>query len=172
MHSEWLLHQTAQYNAISSQFETKYIYETYKTDTPFGSNIVSVPDLVFFSVPYFLNKLLQIVPKFSAVIPGAVNAEEIAINKNHVGMVRFHSDTDEGFKKISLILGLMVSEAAPRIENKLRLHDAQRRMEPTVAFNGPERINLTQHEISHTRTRMFSIGAPSTAVGRIQERDF
>lgn len=43
MHSEWLLHQTAQYNAISAQFETKYIYETYKTETPFGSNIVSIP---------------------------------------------------------------------------------------------------------------------------------
>lgn len=41
MHSEWLLHQTAQYNAISAQFETKYIYETYKTQTPFGSDIVS-----------------------------------------------------------------------------------------------------------------------------------
>lgn len=118
-------------------------------------------------------------PKFSAVIPGAVNAEEISINKDHVGMVRFHSDTDEGFKKISLILGLMVSEAAPRIENKWQLYDAQRRMEPTGAFNGPGRVNITQQETSHTRTRMFSIEGPQlttegplTAVGRVRERGF
>lgn len=81
-------------------------------------------------------------------MPGAVNAEEIAINKNHLEMVRFHSDKDEGFKKISLILGLMVSEAGPQIDNKWRRHDAQMNPEPIGAIHRPEQTGVVRRETS------------------------
>lgn len=48
-----------------------------------------------------------IVPKSSAVVPGAVDAEAIAIVADHKNMAKFTSETDEGFKKTSGHLELM-----------------------------------------------------------------
>lgn len=54
-----------------------------------------------------------------------MNTEAIAINGNHLNIVRFFSDQDEGFKKTSLILKLMLSAAVPRIANSWGQFDAE-----------------------------------------------
>ncbi|KAH0611238.1 uncharacterized protein H6S33_011665 [Morchella sextelata] len=106
MHSEMLEHQTEQYTSISGQFETKFLYETYMTPTPAGKKLI--------------------VPKFSAVIPGAINAEEIGINRNHREMVKFRSAEDEAFRKVYLTINLMMSSALPHtIERQRRLQEAE-----------------------------------------------
>lgn len=56
-------------------------------------------------------------PKYSAVIPGAVNAEEIPISENHRNMVRFPSENN-GFMKVSQHLNIMVDEATEKIEER------------------------------------------------------
>jgi len=63
----------------------------------------------------------QLVRKSSAVVPGTVNVEAIAINKDHVNMVKFLSSEDEDYKTISGHLGSMVSIAPQKIAEKWRL---------------------------------------------------
>lgn len=53
----------------------------------------------------------QIVPRASAVVPGLANAEPIAIPADHIGMVKFASKEDEGYKKVSGHLRLMAKVA-------------------------------------------------------------
>jgi hypothetical protein len=98
MHSAFLQHQTDQYNAISTQLETKFFYETDLTRTK--------------------NGLIQVVPVYSAVIPGAVNAESIAINGDHLNIVKFRSNEDEGFQKAYRVLRLMVPDAVSKIQGR------------------------------------------------------
>jgi hypothetical protein len=65
--------------------------------------------------------LFQLVPKSSAVVPGTVNVEAVAINKDHVGMAKFPSSNDEDFQTICGHLGNMVSMAPQKIAEKWRL---------------------------------------------------
>ncbi|KAH8145939.1 uncharacterized protein LAJ45_10081 [Morchella importuna] len=96
----------ASFNSISGQFETKFLYETYMTPTPAGKKLI--------------------VPKFSAVIPGAINAEEIGINRNHREMVKYRSEEDEAFRKIYLTINLMIASAFPHtIERQRQLQEAE-----------------------------------------------
>lgn len=55
---------------------------------------------------------MQIVPKSSAVVPGAVNAEPIAIMDNHLNMVKYTSLDDAGFNKVAGHLFLMAKQAS------------------------------------------------------------
>ena len=48
----------------------------------------------------------------SAVVPGAVNAEAIAIHADHVEIVKFASSEDTGYEKISGYLQLMIRESS------------------------------------------------------------
>ena len=50
-------------------------------------------------------------PQASAIVPGAADAESIAIPANHINMVKFASCEDEGFKKISGHVQLLAEEA-------------------------------------------------------------
>lgn len=135
MHSEMLLLQTSQYNAISSQFNTKFFYETNETVTPLGSKLVS---LVLPFPSFCLLNLVQIVPKYSAVIPGAANAEEIPINGNHVNMVKFYSLEDEGFKRASTTLSLMSRDALPQVEANWERYYMQNGLEPVRTVSSIE----------------------------------
>jgi hypothetical protein len=65
--------------------------------------------------------LFQLVPKSSAVVPGTVNVEAIAINKDHVGMAKFSSSEDEDFQIICGHLSHMASLAPQKIAEKWRL---------------------------------------------------
>jgi hypothetical protein len=94
--SETLQSQLAQYAPISSDFVTKFAYETYPM------RIAKLGEMI-------------IVPKSSAVVPGAVDAEAIAIMADHKNMAKFDSANDSGFKKISGHLMLMVEEAREKV---------------------------------------------------------
>jgi hypothetical protein len=56
-----------------------------------------------------------VVPKSSAVVPGAVDAEPISIHKDHSNMVKFASVDEEGYKKLSGHIALMVGSAQSKI---------------------------------------------------------
>ena len=53
-------------------------------------------------------------PRPSAVVPGAADAESIAIPADHLNMVRFATREDGGYEKVSEHLWLM-AEKAPEV---------------------------------------------------------
>jgi hypothetical protein len=53
-----------------------------------------------------------VVPRASAVVPGAVNAEPIVIHADHINMVKYISKDDNGYKTISGHLQIMVQSAS------------------------------------------------------------
>ena len=55
------------------------------------------------------------VPQASAVVPGAADAEPIAIPANHLNMVKFSSSEDVGYKKVSGHLQIITGEASDAI---------------------------------------------------------
>ncbi|KAF8498905.1 P-loop containing nucleoside triphosphate hydrolase protein [Hysterangium stoloniferum] len=84
--SEMLEIQLSQYNGISARFNTKFLYETYETGLHDGS---------------------QIVPKSSAIVPGARNTEAIGLNKSHMDMIKFYSAEDDDFIVVVSLLQSM-----------------------------------------------------------------
>jgi hypothetical protein len=52
-----------------------------------------------------------VVPRASAVVPGAADAEPIAIHADHINMVKFTSKEDSGYKTVSGHLRIMVRSA-------------------------------------------------------------
>jgi hypothetical protein len=52
------------------------------------------------------------------VVPGTVNAEAIAINKDHIGMAKFDSPQDDDFQTICGHIRLMVGNAPKRIAER------------------------------------------------------
>ena len=70
---------------------------------------------------------LQVVPKHSACIPGAVGAAKIAILSDHTNIVKFKSAEDPGFRKVNGELSIMLSKALRKIEqNWKELANAER----------------------------------------------
>jgi hypothetical protein len=55
--------------------------------------------------------MIQVVPKASAVVPGAADAEQIMIHANHREMVKFESKEDNDYEKVSDHLIIMVESA-------------------------------------------------------------
>ncbi|KAF2185388.1 hypothetical protein K469DRAFT_688164 [Zopfia rhizophila CBS 207.26] len=53
----------------------------------------------------------MVVPRASAVVLGAADAEPIAIHANHIHMVKFGSKSDTGYKTVSSHLQLMAVNA-------------------------------------------------------------
>jgi hypothetical protein len=94
--SEILQHQLGQYSSISGDFETKFAFETKATSLPIG-------------------KATIVVPKSSAVVPGQVDAEPIAIMDHYIKMVKFATQSNE-FKKIANHLKLMVEKAPAKVQ--------------------------------------------------------
>ncbi|KAF8510207.1 hypothetical protein BU17DRAFT_55602, partial [Hysterangium stoloniferum] len=90
--SEWLQQQLTYYNAISANFYTKFFHETLPTVLSDKSSQI-------------------IVPKPSAVIPGAVNMEAIGMSKDHNGMIKFASQSDDDFIFISATIQDMIRRA-------------------------------------------------------------
>lgn len=55
---------------------------------------------------------MQVVPRESAVVPGAADAEPIVIHADHVNMVKFASEEDNGYKIVSGHLRIMAQSAS------------------------------------------------------------
>lgn len=54
-------------------------------------------------------------PQASAVVPGAADAEPLAISADHLNMVKFASREDEGYEKVSGHLQLLAEDAPDAI---------------------------------------------------------
>jgi hypothetical protein len=54
----------------------------------------------------------------SAIVPGVADAESIAIHADHKNMVKFVSQTDGGYEKVSEYLILMTRRAGDIISNR------------------------------------------------------
>ncbi|KAF8529764.1 hypothetical protein BU17DRAFT_79864 [Hysterangium stoloniferum] len=80
--------QLSLYNGISASFTTKFLYEVYQTVLHDGTSSF-------------------IVPKSSAVVPGARNAEAIGLNRNHMDMVKFSSVEEDDFDVVVSLLESM-----------------------------------------------------------------
>jgi len=63
------------------------------------------------------------VPKYSAVVPGTVNVEVIAIHKDHIGMAKFHSLQDDDFQTIYGNINLIVNDAPEKIAERWQRHE-------------------------------------------------
>ncbi|RGP79315.1 tetratricopeptide-like helical domain [Fusarium longipes] len=96
--SEWLLQQLGQYSPISGEFVTKFAYEEYPTSVA--------------------GKSILVVPKASAVVPGHVDAEPIAIHADHKNMVKFLSKEDVGYVTVSEHVQIMMSDAEGIISSR------------------------------------------------------
>lgn len=55
------------------------------------------------------------VPRASAVVPGAADGEPIAIHADHTNMVKYGSKLDPGYKTVSGHLRVMVASAGDAI---------------------------------------------------------
>ncbi|KAI4260720.1 MAG: hypothetical protein LQ352_000112 [Teloschistes flavicans] len=97
--SEWLQQQLGQYGPISGEFVTKFAYEEYETPTAMRHSIM-------------------VVPRESAVVPGATDAEPIAIHADHVDMVRFSSKENNGYRTVSGHLRIMAEDACNIIASR------------------------------------------------------
>ncbi|KAF8519397.1 hypothetical protein BU17DRAFT_22048, partial [Hysterangium stoloniferum] len=92
LHSETLQQQIAQYSAISGRYHTVFCYETYDTASK--------------------NSSMDHVPVFSAVVPGAINTQALAIHKTHMGLAQFTSRDDNEYDVLMQCL-LQMFEKAP-----------------------------------------------------------
>lgn len=59
----------------------------------------------------------QIVPKWSAVVPGTPDAAEFGISQDHRQMTRFSNSEDQDFRKLSRMLASMIQKAQAKIES-------------------------------------------------------
>ncbi|KAF8505068.1 P-loop containing nucleoside triphosphate hydrolase protein [Hysterangium stoloniferum] len=97
--SEWLQQQSASYNAISANFRTKLFHETLPTVLP--------------------DKRSQIiVPKLSAVIPGAIDMEVVGMSKDHYGMTKFASQSDDDFILMLSVIKNMTESASSVVQHQ------------------------------------------------------
>jgi hypothetical protein len=59
-----------------------------------------------------------VVPRASAVVPGAANAEPIVIHADHINMVKFASKKDSGYRTVSGHLQIMAQDAGEIIRSR------------------------------------------------------
>ncbi|KAJ9635249.1 hypothetical protein H2199_008737 [Coniosporium tulheliwenetii] len=116
--SEWLQQQLGQYGLISGDFMTKFAFEEYATPTVLGHSIM-------------------VVPRASAVVPGAADAEPIVIHADHINIVKFGSKSDEGYRKVSGHLRVMAASAGDVVGSRWDTEgrvNAARTNEPAESF--------------------------------------
>ena len=72
-------------------------------------------------------------PQASAVVPGAADAEPVALPADHLNMVKFASRKDGGYGIVSGHLQLLAEESAGAIGARWEEHDRIRKgMEPIL----------------------------------------
>lgn len=65
-----------------------------------------------------LELTVQVVPRASAVVPGAADAEPIVIHADHINMVKFRSKEDSGYKTVSGHLQVMAESAGGVVSSR------------------------------------------------------
>lgn len=112
--SEWLQQQLGQYGPISGDSVTKFAFEEYETPTVLGHTIMVCRLLLRLWQPL----TTQVVPRASAVVPGAADAEPIVIDADHINMVKFASREDNGYRTVSGHLRIMAQDAGEIISSR------------------------------------------------------
>jgi hypothetical protein len=113
--SEELLRLLGQYGAISGDFVTKYAYEVYETPMMMGHSLMVCQPPLWPAVFLDVKLTIKVVPRASAVVAGAVDAEHIAIYADHINMVKFAVKEDGGYKTVVGQLRLMVRDANGKV---------------------------------------------------------
>ncbi|KAF2679629.1 hypothetical protein K458DRAFT_115480 [Lentithecium fluviatile CBS 122367] len=146
--SEWLQQQLGQYGPISGEFMTKFAYEEYETPTALGHSIM-------------------VVPKASAVVPGAPDAEQIMIHADHKEMVKFKAKKDNDYEKVSDHLIIMVESAGSvislRWEEEVRVNAV--RSNPEQSFSVVFSLSEAS-ETNHFVARQAELAAMHEALSR------
>jgi hypothetical protein len=62
--------------------------------------------------------MIQVVPRASAVVPGAADAEPIVIHADHINMVKFASKEDSDYGTVSGHLQIMVQDASKVVSSR------------------------------------------------------
>jgi len=99
--SEMLQMMQSQFNPIARDFVIKSAYEHYPTPLIWGMRSL-------------------IVPRDSAVMQGAVDAEEIGISADHTNIAKFSSENNDDFQVICNILQKMVTNAPEAIRTRFQ----------------------------------------------------
>jgi hypothetical protein len=60
----------------------------------------------------------QVVPRASAVVPGAADSEPIAIHADHTNIVKFESRSNPGYKTVSGHLRVMAARAGDTVRRR------------------------------------------------------
>ncbi|KAL9065496.1 MAG: hypothetical protein Q9161_008201 [Pseudevernia consocians] len=117
-HSELLQQQSSEFTSISQDFDIKFAYETLPTPIIGGAAKV-------------------IVPKWSAVVPGTLDAAEFGISQDHRRMTKFSNSEDQDFIKLSRVLVSMVQKAKFKIETNWQSEGRMKQGRQTykVSFN-------------------------------------
>lgn len=118
--SEYLQQQLQQFLPISNDFVTKFAYETYPT-------------------PIFGGRSLLVVPKASAVVPGAANAEPIAMTKDHRGMISFDSAEDESYQRLRRHIESLAKTLPKAIHEEKHHSSLLSTLSPNIYFEGLEK---------------------------------
>jgi hypothetical protein len=107
--SEFLKKQLTEYTPISQRFETKFCFEAYETDIP-GYKKVLVSHILSHMNLKELRYCYQLVPQASAVVPGAMNAEQVLLYKDHIRMAKFSTENDNDFRTLCRHLRKMAGQ--------------------------------------------------------------
>ncbi|KAF8527032.1 hypothetical protein BU17DRAFT_40266, partial [Hysterangium stoloniferum] len=89
VNSETLEDMRADYCAISDRYITNCFFESLPSTLPDG-------------------RFRMLVPKYSAVIPGATNLGAIGLYKDHLHLVKFESPEDDGYDDVVTTIVLMI----------------------------------------------------------------
>ena len=153
--SEWLETQLGQFAAISQDFETIFLYESYPISFPGGSKIVS-------EFEHNMHKLAhhrsQIVNKASAVVPGAVNNDALEIRKDHHTMVKFDHHDDSDFQTVAAKLVSMAGSAEQKVSVNWAPHASIATFETRIdraALSSPSGFRLSIN-LPFSRNRNFT----------------
>ncbi|KAK7424846.1 hypothetical protein QQZ08_008476 [Neonectria magnoliae] len=131
--SEWLQDLQYRYNTISQDFETTYFYEMYKMKV-FG-----------------LGQILA-VPKYSAVVFGSINSEDVGLAADHSTMVKYTGLRDGGFQKVGSRLKILAAKARSKVDHNWHLWDSQKN-----TYASPVRTHVE-------RSKEFDIGMAFSSI--------
>ncbi|KAI5842141.1 hypothetical protein DFP73DRAFT_498411 [Morchella snyderi] len=154
-----LQRQLSEYRSISSDFVTKFFYETYP--------------------PIAGGK--TVVPKDSAVVPGAVDTEIYAVHSDHHRMVQYTSSEDKGFENASRCILEMVKGAPGAVKgNWERWRESKAAIDPRyghiVALDDRERKEflswLSSLEPEKDFERLYSKRHASTGTWLIESTQY
>ncbi|KAF4462762.1 eukaryotic translation initiation factor 3 [Fusarium albosuccineum] len=138
--SEWLQDLQSRYNSISQDFKTTYFYETHKMPVPGGT--------------------LLIVPKFSAVVFGAINSEAVPLAAHHGTIAKFARSSDSSFRKIVKRLKIFSDQASAGIKSSWMKWEAEKHgLYLSVSGPQPQRTEAsTSTRLPKSEEKEFELG--------------